>query len=239
MIMNKKEALNKVDIQTPIKDIIAYYQPIVAFENQRIIGYEALARKVIEEKIQAPIEWLPQILSENNGSERLTKHMLELVLDKMSQVSDDKYISINFETEDIDNANLDQIIQRFEAEKLSHRLVIEITERGELFNYPPEAIQKLKEHNFRLAFDDFGSGAARFLSLIDFQPNVIKLDKVVIDRINESAVQSIIKALSEWCISKGIKILAEGIEEQSQIGHCINAGISYGQGYYFGQPAEL
>ena len=140
--------------------------------------------------------------------------MLELVLDKMSQVSDDKYISINFETEDIDNANLDQIIQRFEADRLSHRLVIEITERGVLFNYPPEAIQKLKEHNFRLAFDDFGSGAARFLSLIDFQPNVIKLDKVVIDRINESAVQSIIKALSEWCISKGIKILAESIEEQ-------------------------
>ncbi|TWX65894.1 EAL domain-containing protein [Colwellia demingiae] len=239
MTINKRKALNKVDRETPIKDIIAYYQPIVAFENQRIVGYEALARKVIAEKVQAPIEWLPQILSEDNGSERLTKHMLELVLDKMSQVSDDKYISVNFEIEDIDNANLHQVIQRFEAEKLSHRLVIELTERGELCNCPPEAIQKLKELNFRLAFDDFGSGAARLLSLIDFQPNVIKLDKIVTDRINESAVQSIIKALSEWCQSNGTKVLAEGIEEHSQINHCISAGISYGQGYYFGQPAKL
>ena len=139
MKINNKETLNKVDKETAIDDIIAYYQPIVAFENQQIVGYEALARKVFGDKVQAPIEWLSQLLSEDNGSERLTKHMLELVLGKMPQVSDDKYISVNFEIDNIDNANLHQILQRFQAGKLSHRLVIEITERGELFNCSPEA----------------------------------------------------------------------------------------------------
>jgi len=231
--------LNLIDIETPINDIIAYYQPIVSLENQQIVGYEALARKIVKKKAIAPIEWLPQLLSEYNGSERLTKHMLALVLAKMSQVSDEKYMSVNFEIEDIDNANLHSIIKKFQQQQCSHRLVIEISERGELIKSSTMAIDKLKECNLGIAFDDFGSGSARLLSLIDFAPNVIKLDKTVTDRIGESCVQSTLKFLSEWCESKEIKLLAEGIEQESQILDCINAGVHYGQGYYFGKPAEL
>jgi len=232
-------ALNLIDIETPINDIIAYYQPIVSLKNQQTVGYEALARKIVNKKAIAPIEWLPQLLSEHNGSERLTKHMLALVLAKMSQVSDEHYMSVNFEIEDIDNANLHSIIKKFHQQQCSHRLVIEVSERGDLFKHSTKAIDKLKEYNLRIAFDDFGAGSARLLSLVDLEPNVIKLDKTVIDRIDESGVQNILKLLSQWCESKGTKLLAEGIEKQSQILHCINAGVHYGQGYYFGKPAEL
>jgi EAL domain-containing protein (putative c-di-GMP-specific phosphodiesterase class I) len=236
---NENKALAWIDIETPINNIIAHYQPVISLENNLTVGYEALARKIVDDKALAPIEWLPQILAEHKGSERLTKHMLALVLAKMSQVCDEQYISVNFEVEDIDNENLHSIIQKFHQQQYSHRLVIEISERGDLLNSSAKAIDKLKEYNLRIAFDDFGSGSARLLSLVDFQPNVIKLDKTVTDRIGESNVQSTLQLLSEWCESNGIKLLAEGIEQESQILHCINAGVHYGQGYYFGKPAEL
>jgi EAL domain-containing protein (putative c-di-GMP-specific phosphodiesterase class I) len=232
-------ALNLIDIKTPINDIIAHYQPIISLENNVIVGYEALARKVIDNKPVAPIDWLPALLSEYGGSERLTKHMLALVLAKLSQVPDEQYMSVNFEIEDIDNANLHPIIEQFHQQQCAHRLVIEVSERGDLFKHSTKAIDTLKEYNLGIAFDDFGSGSARLLSLVDFEPNVIKLDKTVTDRIDESGVQNILKLLSQWCESKGTKLLAEGIEQQSQILHCINAGVHYGQGYYFGKPAEL
>lgn len=239
MDLKENMVLNKVDIETPVDDIIAYYQPIVFLENTLIVGYEVLARKVVNESILTPIDWLPQLLLENRGSERLTQHILSLVLDKMSQISDEKYLSVNFEIEDVDNVNLHSIIHEFQEQQLAHRLVIEITERGHFFKSSKAAVDKLKKFNSRIALDDFGSGASRFLSVIDFQPDVIKLDKTVTDRIGESEVQNTIKSLSEWCENKGIKILAEGIENRAQVQDCISAGVIYGQGYYFGKPEEL
>ena len=228
-----------INLAKPLDDIIAYYQPIVSLDNQLTAGYEALARKVVDKEAIAPVKWLPQLLAEKNGSERLTRRMLDLVLEKMTQIPDDKYMSVNFEIEDINNATLHSIIQKYQQQECSHRLIVEITERGDLSTSSPWAADRLKEYNLLIALDDFGSGASRLLSLIDFKPNVIKLDKIVTDRIAEKEIQSILKLLSDWCGSKGTKLLAEGIEKESQILHCINAGVDYGQGYYFGKPAAL
>ncbi|MGL1956859.1 MAG: EAL domain-containing protein, partial [Colwellia sp.] len=234
---DKSQALEWLDIKTSLHNVVAYFQPVVLLDSRNVIGYEALARKVTKNKVSAPIDWLPQLLAEKGGSQRLTHHMLEYVLNILPKIPAEHYVSVNFEIEDLVDDSLNKILYRFKNESSLNRLVVEIAERGEVSMNTTHIAQKIKKLKMRIALDDFGAGSSRFLSLIDFKPEVIKLDKIVTDRLGEKSIQKFVKSLSEWGNENNTKLLAEGIEYEEQINDCLNAGVVLGQGYFFGKPS--
>jgi EAL domain-containing protein (putative c-di-GMP-specific phosphodiesterase class I) len=237
---NLKSAITWLDVQSSVENIIAYFQPIICLSDNKVIGYEALARKVVKNKIVSIHQWLPQLLNERQGGYRLTERMLALAEKKSKQLSENQYISVNFEIGEINSNSIEALLAPFNNKKFIQKLVVEVCERGDILVNHQDLIKNLKNINARIALDDVGSGNARFFEVLDFSPEIIKLDKLITDRMLEKKVSSFVSVFSAWCENNKISVLAEGIETQAIALACKQAGIKFGQGFLFGKPqAEL
>jgi len=235
-----KAAVAWLDVESSINDITAFFQPIVNLNTNKVVGYEALARKVVDDKIIPIPEWLPQLFNEKNGSFRLTQRMLALAEQKAKGLDSNQYISVNFEVDEINSNGIESLLSPFADKQFMKKLVVEVCERGDIKIDPQQLINNISQLNARIAIDDLGTGNARILELLDFSPEIVKLDKQITDRILEKKVSSFVSFFSSWCEQNNISLLAEGIETEKIAVACKEAGINFGQGFLFGKPqAEL
>lgn len=97
--------------------------------------------------------------------------------------------------------------------------------------------QKLMELGFKIAYDDFGAGQARFLELADSPPDFVKMDMRLIRNIDQAEPRrNLLRALTSVSVQLGIRVIAEGIETQEEAVVCRELGCEFGQGYFFGLP---
>jgi len=108
-----------------------------------------------------------------------------------------------------------------------------------------ETIKKLrgvlKELNILLSYDDFGSGQARLLELMEAPPDVLKFDISLVRDIHQrsAASQAVLAALVKMSKEIGVRTLAEGVEIQQEAEVCRQMGFDFAQGYFFGKPAPM
>jgi len=94
-----------------------------------------------------------------------------------------------------------------------------------------------KSQGFLVALDDVGSGYSSLNMIAKLMPNIIKIDRELIDNIDTNSVnQSIFKAIIKIAKENDIIVLAEGIERAEEIAFCAKEGADLAQGYYFGKP---
>lgn len=118
-------------------------------------------------------------------------------------------------------------------------LTIEITE-GLLLNAVADVTDKLqlfREGGVQVAIDDFGTGYSSLSYLQRFHIDYIKIDQSFVHDIetdpNSMALSNAIIVMAHGL---GLKVIAEGVETQGQLGLLKNAGCDYAQGYYFSKP---
>ena len=125
------------------------------------------------------------------------------------------------------------------GERIRNRMIIENLE------YPYFSAEHWKEKSRSvrymdnlLAADDFGTGITN-LELIEFMsPHIVKLDRELISGIDHmSEKQRKVKELVSLFHSKGIQVVAEGIEEKEEFEYLLGLGIDLYQGYYLARPA--
>ncbi|WP_019482852.1 EAL domain-containing protein [Arthrobacter sp. TB 23] len=110
----------------------------------------------------------------------------------------------------------------------------EVSDTGHLTNI----IIEYRKHGFTTAIDDFGAGHAGLGLLVDFQPDLIKIDMLLIRGIDTSpARQTVVSSIVGMCREFGITVLAEGIETEAEFATLKAAGIGLFQGYWFAKPA--
>ncbi|MDD1611552.1 MAG: EAL domain-containing protein, partial [Methylococcaceae bacterium] len=124
---------------------------------------------------------------------------------------------------------------KFPAEQLE----LELTESG-LMERQTDAIEILKSlraQGVRLAIDDFGTGYSSLAYLKRFPLNVLKIDKNFIDDIpdqqDDMEIAATIIAMGHIL---GFKVLAEGVETQSQLAFLKEKGCDLYQGFLISQP---
>ena len=125
------------------------------------------------------------------------------------------------------------------GERIRNRMIIENLE------YPYFSAEHWKEKSRSvrymdnlLAADDFGTGITN-LELIEFMsPHIVKLDRELISGIDHiSEKQERARELVSIFHSKGIQVVAEGIEEKEEFEYLLGLGIDLYQGYYLARPA--
>ncbi|USU18847.1 EAL domain-containing protein [Paraburkholderia fungorum] len=95
-----------------------------------------------------------------------------------------------------------------------------------------------KEYGFLTAIDDFGAGYSGLALLVDFQPDIIKLDMGLLRGIDTDSVrQRIVRSVISMCHDLGIRVVAEGIETKGERDFFVAHGVSLMQGYFFAKPA--
>ena len=125
------------------------------------------------------------------------------------------------------------------GEQIRGRMIIENLE------YPyfspehwKEKSRSVKFMDNLLAADDFGTGINSLELIEQMSPNIVKLDREVISGIDHiSEKQENVKNLVNLFHSKGITVVAEGVEEKEEFEYLQSLGVDLYQGYYLARPA--
>lgn len=117
------------------------------------------------------------------------------------------------------------------------QLVFEITEH---FTYDPallaNALGPLRALGVRFALDDVGLGASNLSSIIELEPDLIKLDRALIAGISSSvSKQKMVSQLVDY-MGSGDRVVAEGIENVDDLEVVKQTGVHLSQGYIWGKP---
>lgn len=114
---------------------------------------------------------------------------------------------------------------------------IELTETAALYNVQiKELTEKMVNAGFELHMDDFGSGYSSMTSLNQLPFDTLKLDKSLIDYIENPRGKEVIRHTIALAHSLGMQVLAEGVETASQVNILRELNCDEIQGFYYSRP---
>jgi EAL domain-containing protein (putative c-di-GMP-specific phosphodiesterase class I) len=118
------------------------------------------------------------------------------------------------------------------------RVVLEITESTLLSAEATieQLMQQFCAQGMRFALDDFGTGYASLASLRRYPFNRIKIDRSFVSNLHTTADATIVHAVIAIAKSLGLKVVAEGVEQEAQWRFLKSSGVTLLQGYLFGKP---
>ncbi|HWW09554.1 MAG TPA: bifunctional diguanylate cyclase/phosphodiesterase [Candidatus Acidoferrales bacterium] len=121
------------------------------------------------------------------------------------------------------------------------RLVLEITESVMVEDpqHAGERLRELKALGVRISMDDFGTGYSSLAVLQDLPLDILKIDKAFVDDVaNDPRRTAFAQAIIRLGKTLGLRLIAEGVENQSQSDRLRSLGCELAQGFYFSRPVE-
>jgi len=222
--------------------IISYFQPIINNTTQKVEKYESLVRLVDEDgKVISPFFFL-DIAKKGKYYSQITNMVLENSFQALYKTNMD--ISINLSALDIELQSTRQKLLALLKEHSQHtsRVVFELLEDENVkdFKLISSFISEVKSLGVQIAIDDFGAGYSNFERLLDYQPDILKIDGCLIRDIQTNNYSlSVLKTIVTFAKEQNIKIIAEFVENKEIFNILKVLGVDYSQGYYFGKPEAL
>lgn len=210
------------------------YQPIVALADGARVGAEALSRFPTEWE-QPPDEVFGEATSIGIGVE------LELLAARRAvRTLPDitGYVAINFSPRVL----LDPRCLELLGELPGDRIVLELSEHDPVEDYDilSAALEPLRRSGMRLAIDDVGAGFSSLRHILLTTPDIIKLDRSIVAGVaTDSVLRGLVHALVDFGHSAEAAVVAEGVETRVDAAALRDAGVDYGQGWYFARPGSL
>jgi len=221
--------------------IVPWYQPIVDLQSGAIVKYEALVRLEGEDgTVSGPGIFLETAM-QTPYYRRITAVMLQKVLSAMEGHS--HRFSINLGMRDVvDEKMVTMLISLLEAHQdRAARLDIELLESEELNDLEAvhDFIAKVKTYGCQVAIDDFGSGYSNFSYVMELDIDVLKIDGSLITNIDrDPKTRRTVETIVRFAHQLGHRVVAEYVESDATVAALRAMGVEYGQGYYFGRPAQ-
>ncbi|EAZ84436.1 EAL domain-containing protein [Lysinibacillus fusiformis] len=246
LYMKRLKALKQIIQQGSLH---TYFQPIVDLQTAQTIGFEALNRPISSELFtsvdqfyefvgQTDCVFLFECFCRNLSLQRFMERMHNDLMDKNLLV----FLNIH------PNVLLDKKYHSGETLQLLKELgikpqqvVFELTERSAVIDFVEfeRVLSHYRSQGYRIAVDDVGSGYNSLKTLIYLKPEFIKLDRSLIQSIDQiSEQQQLVTLLMKYAEQAKTKIIAEGIERQEELEYLHRIGIHYAQGYAIGKPAK-
>lgn len=150
-------------------------------------------------------------------------------------------VSINLSLRQLaDNHLIENIVEICRRNKIPAKAItFEITESvvAENIEMVTSILFMLKEQGFSLSVDDFGTGHSNFKYIHKLPIDEIKIDKSFVDDISDDAgFYPIIDTIINMSKTMGLKVVAEGVETQSQVNYLNKKHCDYIQGFFFYRP---
>jgi diguanylate cyclase (GGDEF)-like protein len=220
------------------KTIVPYYQPVVAFEGRRVVGFEALARWKSHR-----LGWIaPDVfitVAEEIGiiSELGDQLLRQACLDARAWPSD-LTLAFNISGIQLRDPTIGLRVLAILAETgfNPRRLELEITETALVDNIKiaQNVTSQLRQAGVRIALDDFGTGYATLSQLLSLKLDRIKIDRSFVDRLGKDKESTtIVRAVLGLASGFELETTAEGIENDEQLASLKADGCLEGQGYLF------
>jgi len=223
------------------------YQPIVALDSGRIVGFEALMRWQHPTRgMIGPEEFI--FVAEETGLIRdLGWWSLREACRQMStwRTRSKAYLDLTMSV----NVSAKQLLQPHLVDEMStllretalppEALKLEITESAVMADpaAAAEMLQHIKSLGVRLAIDDFGTGYSSLSYLHRFPLDTLKIDRSFISgAVDGSEGMEIARTIMPMAKNLRLDVVAEGVETIEQVGLLRRLQCKYAQGYYFSKP---
>jgi EAL domain-containing protein (putative c-di-GMP-specific phosphodiesterase class I) len=124
----------------------------------------------------------------------------------------------------------------------AHRIVFELLEDEQVkdFEIVKDFISLVKTFGVQIAIDDFGAGVSNFERLLDYQPDILKIDACLIKNIDQDKYsKDVVETIQLFAWKQDIKTVAEYVETPEILKTIKDIGINYTQGYLLGKPDLL
>jgi EAL domain-containing protein (putative c-di-GMP-specific phosphodiesterase class I)/GGDEF domain-containing protein len=228
------------DLRETIRTRAIYvdYHPIVNSADGGVFGYEALARGSMR-SLRRP-EVMFEVAAQAGLIWELSRLCRDRAIEGISQLlKPGEVLFVNVDPHDFADPEFgDTALGAPDA----HRVVIEITERTAIKNYPEfrERLRTFRDRGFRFAVDDAGSGYAGLGSIANLEPDFIKLDISLINGIDTNFIkQDLVATLVRFANDQGAMVIAEGVEHQQEYEVVKSLGVHLVQGFYLHHPKQL
>ncbi len=219
------------------------YQPKTFTSNEKMAGAEALIRWYKNGEIIPPSKFIP-LFEKNKFIIKLDLYIFDQVCRDLAEWRD-KYqymptVSINVSKEHFATENfIDEyvkICEKYEIETSS--IDLEITESATIDQSIDvlKVLNKIKEKGFIVSIDDFGTGYSSLSMLQSMPIDIIKIDKVFVDKADLLTEKNIINYIMLIAEHLGTKTIVEGVETKEQMEFVRKIKCDIIQGYYYSKP---
>jgi PAS domain S-box-containing protein len=244
----KEESIKKTKTITMIQKaldenrVVSYFQPITNNKTKEIEKYESLVRILdLDGTVISPYFFL-DIAKEARYYNKITSVVIDNSFEALNHT--DKEISINLSALDIENVFIrnkliNMIVQNSHQ---AHRIVFELLEDEEVkdFNTVKDFISLVKTFGVQIAIDDFGAGVSNFERLLDYQPDILKIDACLIKNIaHDKYSKDVVDTIQLFAWKQDIKTVSEFVADENILKTVTDMGINYSQGFYLGKPMSF
>jgi predicted signal transduction protein with EAL and GGDEF domain len=227
------------------EEIRPHYQPLVQLSENRLVGFEILARWHHPTRGDvAPGTFIP--VAERLGligplTYSLLRRACRDALDWPAGLS----IALNISPRHLSDPLLPMKVLAIlnETGFSPQRLEIEVTETALITDLSAAraVLVALQAIGIKISLDDFGTGYSSLYHLRELRFDKIKIDRSFVMAMDSDAASAkIVHSVIALARNLGVPTIAEGIEQQGTMDVIAAGGAEYGQGYLFGKamPAE-
>lgn len=249
----RESAARKVQLELELRTAIEegqihlHYQPKVVLRTGKVVGFEALVRwKHPVRGMVSPADFIP-VAEETGLIRELGLNVLSQAIQQSARwrqegiLTEEMNVAVNISGKQIGDSNLIGFIRdQLQAAGLPpHNLRLEVTE-SLLLNSDEttgEFFREIKALGIGIDMDDFGTGYSSLSYLHRFPFDALKVDRSFVQRIDQTEESlSLPRSIVALGKALGMRVLAEGIENQQQLAQLIRMDCGYGQGYLFSRP---
>jgi EAL domain-containing protein (putative c-di-GMP-specific phosphodiesterase class I) len=221
-------------------ELWSVYQPIVSLADRRVVAHEALLRGVVDGRevgggdlffVAETAGWLDRL--DRIGRESAVVGAAPWLGD------DDLFININpasIHRPQVCLASTEQAVH--DSGLADQQLVVEvveahaITDRGHLVS----VLEHYRSLGWRIALDHVAAGWSSLSLLAAVRPEVVKLDKGLVQELPDDGARTVLKALVDLAHQLDAVVVAEGVETELLADEVTALGADLGQGWLFGRP---
>jgi diguanylate cyclase (GGDEF)-like protein/PAS domain S-box-containing protein len=221
-----------------------HYQPQYDVAGARVIAWEALLRWQHPERGAIEPEQFIPLAEETGLIVPIGAWVLETACrDAVSWSAargHNERVSVNLSARQVERAEfVDDVIAILARTGLPPgRLELELTE-SMLFGDTARVrdnLERIKDLGIKLALDDFGTGYSTLASLTHFTVDRLKIDRSFLADIERPGNAAIIAAVVTLASALGLEVVAEGVENTTQLAFLLDRGCLHAQGFLYGRP---
>jgi EAL domain-containing protein (putative c-di-GMP-specific phosphodiesterase class I) len=240
-VVRRLELANDLRLALERDELVLHYQPKVDLRTGEIIGFEALVRWQHPTRgMVPPLEFIG--VAEATG---LIVPLGRWVLTEACRQSvawgRPLKMAVNLSVRQFDDGDVAEMVAGVLAETgmPPGLLVLEMTESVLLTDTDDNLarIVSLKALGVQLAMDDFGTGYSSLAYLRRFPMDILKIDRSFVDRLGgESEDEALVRTIVRLAERFGMRTVAEGIENETQLAILREMGCDFAQGYLLSRP---
>ena len=218
-------------------DVVTHVQPIVDLATREPVAYEALAR--FPNRLDGPATVFSDAAAAGLGVE-LEELAARAALATAPRLPSGRPLGVNLSPQALLRPEVVQLL--LDHADLGLDLAVEVTEHAPVDDYEAlvGALADVRRAGVLLVVDDAGAGYASFRHVLRLAPDVVKLDIALVSDVHaDPAKRAMVTAMVSFAAATSARLVAEGVELETEATALRSLGVGYAQGNLFGCPAPL